>query len=33
MGIPAAQLHAALDALAALEPGIAQALTVTGYPD
>lgn len=33
MGIPAAQLHAALDALAALEPGIAQALAVTGYPD
>ena len=33
MGIPAAQLHAALDALAALEPGIKQALAVTGYPD
>jgi DNA-3-methyladenine glycosylase II len=33
MGIPAAQLHAALDSLAALEPGIAHALTVTGYPD
>ena len=33
MGIPAAQLHAALDALAALEPGIAQALAVTGYPE
>jgi len=33
MGIPSAQLHAALDALAALEPGIAHALTVTGYPD
>lgn len=33
MGIPATQLHAALDALAALEPGIAQALAVTGYPD
>jgi DNA-3-methyladenine glycosylase II len=33
MGIPAAQLHAALNALAALEPGIAQALAVTGYPD
>ncbi len=33
MGIPAAQLHAALDALAALEPGIAQALAVTGYPN
>jgi DNA-3-methyladenine glycosylase II len=33
MGITAAQLHAALDALAALEPGIKQALAVTGYPD
>lgn len=33
MGIPNAQLHAALDALAAFEPGIAHALSVTGYPD
>jgi len=33
MGIPAQQLHAALDALAAIEPGIASALAVTGYPD
>ena len=33
MGIPAQQLHAALDSLAAIEPGIAAALAVTGYPD
>jgi DNA-3-methyladenine glycosylase II len=33
MGIPAQQLHAALDALAAIEPGIASALAITGYPD
>lgn len=33
MGIPAKQLHAALDALAAIEPGIAAAIAVTGYPD
>jgi DNA-3-methyladenine glycosylase II len=33
MGIPAKQLHAALDALAAIEPGFAAALAVTGYPD
>ena len=33
MGIPAQQLHAALDSLAAIEPGIAVALAVTGYPD
>jgi DNA-3-methyladenine glycosylase II len=33
MGINTQQLHAALDALAAIEPGIAEALAVTGYPD
>ena len=33
MGIPAQQLHAALDALAAIEPGIAAAIAVTGYPE
>ena len=33
MGIPTQQLHAALDALAAIEPGIAQAIAITGYPD
>lgn len=33
MGIPTQQLHAALDALAAIEPGIAEALAVTDYPD
>lgn len=33
MGIPAQKLHAALDSLAAIEPGIAAALAVTGYPD
>ncbi|WP_295494420.1 DNA-3-methyladenine glycosylase 2 family protein [Sphingorhabdus sp. EL138] len=33
MGIPTQQLHAALDALAAIEPGITEALAVTGYPD
>ena len=33
MGIPVQQLHAALDSLAAIEPGIAAALAVTGYPD
>jgi DNA-3-methyladenine glycosylase II len=33
MGIPVQQLHAALDALAAIEPGIASALAVAGYPD
>ena len=33
MGIPREQLHAALDSLATIEPGIAAALAVTGYPD
>jgi len=33
MGITTQQLHNALDALAAVEPGIAAALSVTGYPD
>ncbi|WP_295446028.1 DNA-3-methyladenine glycosylase 2 family protein [Sphingorhabdus sp. EL138] len=33
MGITAQQLHDALDALAAIEPGIAEAITITGYPD
>jgi DNA-3-methyladenine glycosylase II len=33
MGITTQQLHTALDALAAIEPGIAAALAVTGYPD
>ena len=33
MGIPVQQLHGALDALAAIEPGIASALAVAGYPD
>ncbi len=33
MGIPREQLHAALDSLAKIEPGIAAALAVTGYPD
>ena len=33
MGLTTLQLHAALDALAAIEPGIATALAVTGYPD
>ncbi len=33
MGIPTQQLHAALDALAAIEPGIAAAIAATGYPD
>ena len=33
MGIPAQQLHDALDALAAIEPGIAAAIAVTGYPE
>lgn len=33
MGLTTQQLSAALDALAAIEPGIATALAVTGYPD
>ncbi len=33
MGITTQQLHKALDALAAIEPGIATALAVTGYPE
>jgi DNA-3-methyladenine glycosylase II len=33
MGITTQQLHTALDALAAIEPGFAKALAVTGYPD
>ena len=33
MGIPTKKLHAALDMLAAIEPGIAEAIMVTGYPD
>ena len=33
MGISKDKLHAALDSLAEIEPGIATALAVTGYPD
>lgn len=33
MGIPAQELRTALDQLAAIEPGIARTLTVTGYPE
>jgi DNA-3-methyladenine glycosylase II len=33
MGLTAQKLHIALDALAEIEPGIATALAVTGYPD
>lgn len=33
MGLTTQQLHTALDALAAIEPGFATALAVTGYPD
>lgn len=33
MGLTTQQLSAALDALAAIEPGIATSLAVTGYPD
>ncbi|MFZ1565588.1 DNA-3-methyladenine glycosylase family protein, partial [Sphingorhabdus sp.] len=33
MGLTADQLKASIDSLAAIEPGFAQALTATGYPE